>query len=94
MFLYGMALTQDGHIVVADWGNHRLQVLTVEGAFVSAVGSRGSRPLQFKNALAIHHNLSLMVVTVVFRSLTLTSLTHTALVVKEIIQESSNIHVE
>ena len=45
VFLYGMALTQDGHIVVADWGNHCLQVLTVEGAFVSAVGSRGSRPL-------------------------------------------------
>ena len=44
----GVALTQDGCIVVADTLNHRLQVLTVEGAFVAAVGSPGSQPLQFK----------------------------------------------
>ena len=43
----GVALTQDGHIVVADSSNYRLQVLTVEGAIVAAVGSRGSQPLQF-----------------------------------------------
>ena len=43
----GMALTRDGHIVVADSSNHRLQVLTVKGAFVAAVGSRGTQPLQF-----------------------------------------------
>ena len=43
----GVALTQDGHIVVADSSNHRLQVLKVEGTFVAAVGSRGSKPLQF-----------------------------------------------
>ena len=35
------------HIVVADYENHRLQVLTVEGAIVAAVGSKGSQPLQF-----------------------------------------------
>ena len=55
----GVALTQDGNIVVADWGNHRLQVLTVEGAFVSAVGSKwGSEPLQFyfPQDVAVHHN--------------------------------------
>ena len=39
----------DGNIVVADRGNHRLQVLTPEGAFVSFVGSKGSQPLQFNN---------------------------------------------
>ena len=43
----GVSLTRDGHIVVADSSNHRLQVLTVEGAFVAAVGSRGFQPLQF-----------------------------------------------
>ena len=43
----GVAVTQDGRIVVADSGNDRLQVLTVEGAFISAVGSWGSQPLQF-----------------------------------------------
>ena len=49
---------QDGNIVVADWGNHRLQVLTVEGAFVSAVGSIGSQSLQFHHPkdVAVHHN--------------------------------------
>ena len=51
-------LTQDGHIILADFYNHRLQVLTVEGAFVAAVGSEGSRPLQFNcpNDVAVHHN--------------------------------------
>ena len=55
-FLSGMALTQDGHIVVVDID--RLQVLTVEGAFVSAVGSKGSQPLQFNSPfdVAVHHN--------------------------------------
>ena len=43
----GMSLTQEGYIIVADVYNHRLQVLTVEGAFVAAVGSKGSQPLQF-----------------------------------------------
>ena len=54
----GVALTQDGNIVVADTGNDRLQVLTVEGTFVSAVGSKGSQPLQFNNPqyVAVHHN--------------------------------------
>ena len=33
-------------------------MLTVEGAFVAAVGSRGSQPLQFNNPcdVAVHHN--------------------------------------
>ena len=54
----GLSMTQDGHIVVADYDNHRLQVLTVEGAFVAAVGSEGSQPLQFNYPfdVAIHHN--------------------------------------
>ena len=54
----GVAVRQDGHIVVADSYNHRLQVLTVEGAFVSAVGSWGSQPLQFyfPQDVAVHHN--------------------------------------
>ena len=54
----GLSLTQDGHIIVADFFNHRLQVLTVEGAFVAAVGSYGSRPLQFNypSDVAVHHN--------------------------------------
>ena len=54
----GVSLTQDGYIVVAERYNHRLQVLTVEGAFVAAVGSKGSQPLQFNEPgdVAVHHN--------------------------------------
>ena len=52
----GVALTQDGNIVVADWGNHCLQVLTVEGAFVSAVGSIGSLQFHDPKDVAVHHN--------------------------------------
>ena len=43
----GVAVTQDSRVVVADFGNHRLQVLTAEGAFIATVGSKGSQPLQF-----------------------------------------------
>ena len=61
--LYGMSLTQDGHIVVTDWANHGLKVLTIEGAFVSYIGSPGSQPLKFKNPfdVAVHHNGKLFV---------------------------------
>ena len=54
----GVALTQDGHIVVADYDNDRLQVLTLEGTFVAAVGSQGSQSLQFNRPpdVAVHHN--------------------------------------
>ena len=53
----GISMTQDGHMVVADYENDRLQVLTVEGAFVAAVGSQGSQPLQFDRPcdVAINH---------------------------------------
>ena len=59
----GVALSQDGNIIVADWFNHRIQVLTVDGTFVSAVGSSGSQPLQFSRpwAVAIHQNGKLFV---------------------------------
>ena len=59
----GVALTQDGHIVVADTSNHRLQVLTVEGMFVSEVGSYGSHQLQFVRPydVAVHHDGKLFV---------------------------------
>ena len=43
----GVSLMQNSQVIVADSLNHRLQVLTVEGTFVAAVGSKGSRPLQF-----------------------------------------------
>ena len=81
-----MAVTQDGRIVVADYRNHRLQVLTAEGAFIATVGSEG-----YPYDVAVDHNgksLSLSMVTIVSRSSMLTSPTRTALVAK-----SSRIHV-
>ena len=52
----GVSLTQEGHIIVADSSNHRLQLFTMEGIFVSSVGSKGTRPLQFKQpwTIAVH----------------------------------------
>ena len=54
----GVAVTQDGRVVVAEYANHRLQVLTAEGTFIATVGSKGSQPLQFKNPwdVAVDHN--------------------------------------
>ena len=46
-----MAVTQDGRIVVADYRNHRLQVLTAEGAFIATVGSEG-----YPYDVAVDHN--------------------------------------
>ena len=55
---YGVAVTQNGRIVVAEWSNHRLQVLTAEGTFIATVGSEGSQPLQFNHPwdVAVDHN--------------------------------------
>ena len=54
----GVAVTQDGCIVVAEVYNYCLQVLTAEGAFITTVGTKGSQPLQFNNPIgvAVHHN--------------------------------------
>ena len=89
----GVALTQDGHIVVADCWNDRLQILTVEGTLVSSVGSQ---PLQFKSPwdVALHHNGKLILVTIVFKSLILTSPILAVLEAKDFIQESLMSHVE
>ena len=54
----GVALTKDGHYVVVDHINSRLQVLTAEGTFIGTVGSLGSQPLQFNCpvGVAVDHN--------------------------------------
>ena len=58
----GMSLTQDGHIVVADTSNDRLQVLTAEGVFVAAVGSKGSQQFNRPSDVAVHHNGKLFII--------------------------------
>ena len=59
----GVALSQDSNIIVADWSNDRIQVLTADGAFVSAIGSSGSLPLQLNYPwdVAVHQNGKLFV---------------------------------
>ena len=49
--------------IVVDWNNYCLHVFTVEGAFISSVGSEGSQPLQFLKpyAIAVHQNGKLFV---------------------------------
>ena len=44
----GIAITEDGHAFVADCGNNRIQVLTMEGQFLELVGTRGKGLLQFQ----------------------------------------------
>ena len=55
---HGVAVTQDGCIVVSDYRNCSLQVLTAEGAFIATVGTKGFKPLQFDRptGVAVHHN--------------------------------------
>ena len=43
----GVAVDGEGNVLVADTGNHRIQKFTAEGQFLTAVGTKGIRPLQF-----------------------------------------------
>jgi tripartite motif-containing protein 2/3/tripartite motif-containing protein 71 len=43
----GVAVDDQGNILVVDNGNHRIQKFTSEGHFLASVGSEGVEPLQF-----------------------------------------------
>ncbi len=44
----------EGHLIVADANNHRLQVLRLEdGSHVRSIGSEGSGPGQFKEPCGV-----------------------------------------
>ena len=45
----GVAMDGEGNILVADYHDHRIQKFTAEGQFLTAVGTKGSGPLQFTN---------------------------------------------
>lgn len=49
----GVAVTAAGHAVVADFGNHRVQELAADGAFVRKWGKQGDLPGQFKEPCAV-----------------------------------------
>ncbi|XP_006001234.1 E3 ubiquitin-protein ligase TRIM71-like [Latimeria chalumnae] len=44
---WGVSVSRDGYIIVADRSNNRVQVFTPSGAFHSKFGTLGSRPGQF-----------------------------------------------
>ena len=49
----GVAVDDDGNILVADTGNNRIQKLTIDGKFITAVGKVGREPL-FPLSVAFH----------------------------------------
>ena len=54
----GVAVDSDGNILVADGGNHRIQKFTADGKFLTAVGQRGNKYLEFStpSGVAINHD--------------------------------------
>ena len=48
-----IAVDADGNIFVADRGNHRIQVLTRDGDFITSFGEEGSGDGQFRNPIGI-----------------------------------------
>ena len=49
----GMALGPDGHVVVADTGNHRIQIFDAAGQFVRAFGGGGDLPGQLSEPVGV-----------------------------------------
>ena len=49
----GVAIDHDGHIIVADTFNHRVQVMSRDGKMISKLGSEGSGDGQFKNPVGV-----------------------------------------
>ena len=52
----GIAVDEEGNILVADGDNHCIHKLTSEGQLLVTVGKRGEKPLQFRNPTDIVFN--------------------------------------
>jgi len=50
---HGVAIDQEGHIIVADTRNHRVQVMSRYGRMISKFGSEGSGDGQFMCPLGV-----------------------------------------
>ena len=48
----------EGNVLVCDTGNNRIQKFTADGHFITAVGTKGSKPLQFRGPNGIAFNTS------------------------------------
>ena len=51
--VYVESVANDGHVLVADSENHRIQAFTASGEFISAFGSQGDGPGQFNRPQGI-----------------------------------------
>ncbi|XP_032814618.2 tripartite motif-containing protein 3-like isoform X1 [Petromyzon marinus] len=60
----GLAVTPEGHLIVADSSNHRLQVFDWSGRFIRAIGSHGSGDGQFDclSGVTVNAQLGLILV--------------------------------
>ena len=52
----GVAVDDEGNILVADMRNHRIQKFTNDGQFLASVGTEGTEQLQFRRAKDITFN--------------------------------------
>ena len=52
----GVAVDDEGNILVADSENHRIQKFTNDGQFLTSVGTKGTGPLQFGNPRDVAFN--------------------------------------
>ena len=52
----GVAVDDEGNILVADKRNHRIQKFTYDGQFLASVGTEGTEQLQFRRAKDITFN--------------------------------------
>ena len=52
----GVAIDEDGNILVVDKDNYRIQKFSSDGKFIAAVGAKGSCPLQFRLPVGIKIN--------------------------------------
>jgi tripartite motif-containing protein 2/3/tripartite motif-containing protein 71 len=80
-----VAVDQDGNILVADYGNHRIQKFTPKGGFISAVETRGNGELQFDYPSGIafnKHNTKVYVVDSNHRVQVLNCINHPAAITK------------
>ena len=53
---WGVAVTSDNNILVADGCNYQIQMFNLEGRFITSVGQEGNGPLQFNypSGIAVH----------------------------------------
>ena len=49
----GMAVDDDGNILIVDTDNHHIQKLTIDGKFITAVGKLGREPLEFRSPFSV-----------------------------------------